>query len=169
MSGWANSLSTDSSNKKSGGIKMNSYYHEFVPGFNWWYIVAPVLILVMAIVGWQRYKGYRKPRSLEIRRGCSDKFLKIVAWIFTAVVTALIFLESADGIVQFFDNIAPASEYESALGSVFYMSFFLTSFVFIYWGLLVLVGRLAANIKYALLCQEREKREKVAKKKDPRV
>ncbi|MCL1840105.1 hypothetical protein FWF89_03915 [Candidatus Saccharibacteria bacterium] len=80
---------------------MSPYYHAFVPGWNWWYLFAPLSILATVLLAW----GIPTLRGGRIRR----TRLAINALLFMTIASAvgfsvLLFVESSNGIVQVFDN-----------------------------------------------------------------
>lgn len=84
---------------------MNSFYHEFEIGFNHWYIILPVVLVLAAVLGSKRY--YLEPETMKIRkRGKKLSNLNFVAVVLSDMaVTTLIALESSNGVIQFFTNL----------------------------------------------------------------
>ncbi len=104
---------------------MSNYYHEFTPGFNWVYIVAPALLVLVAWLGFRfgtRIKMVRRlyrnvpegkvqyNASVADKTGTlrmhvvSDSLDKVIGAISGIIVGRLLVSECFAGIVQYFDN-----------------------------------------------------------------
>ena len=130
-----------------------SYYHEIVVGFNWWFVLAPLFVVLEAVIGWRSFAL----RGGEIRRVKHRKLVDYTSAMFAIIVAALILIESADGIVQWLDNRTVAGE--SPVWNVG-MAPFVALFVgLIYWGVLVCIGRLFSLAKAGRLLEERQHRK----------
>ncbi|MDO4612339.1 MAG: hypothetical protein Q4B29_02695 [Candidatus Saccharibacteria bacterium] len=79
----------------------NSLYHKFIPGFNLWYVVAPVLIILVALACSKRYYLLE---DLRIRSRFNDRCIKVMATIASVIFGVLFALESRRGILQMCDN-----------------------------------------------------------------
>ena len=131
---------------------MNSYYHEFQIGFNWWFVVAPLLAVVMVAIGLSIF--HMDERTLKIRRSYNDRLFVVLATLFAVVVMVLIFAESSDGIVQWFDN--GLGKNESPVWSIVMMPFPVICLSGLYWMLLIVLGKLGAYIKCGYLHEKRQ-------------
>jgi|GEM_PF-5426410 len=106
---------------------MNRFYHEFTPGFNWWYVVLAAFFLVSVVYGHHEWFSTRaavwKFHGRRVRvNDIHSKYENLTAFskknkgmhylIFaeTAVLTVMMFAESFSGVIQFFDNHSGASD-----------------------------------------------------------
>lgn len=117
---------------------MNKYFHEFAPGFNWVYVIAPAMLVLVAWLGYRfgaRIKMVRRVRvdrmrgqmlygaSVADERGnlrinmVSDSFDKIIGTVAGLAVCYLLFTECSLGFIQWFDNSLGSSD--SAFWSLF--------------------------------------------------
>lgn len=117
---------------------MNKYFHEFAPGFNWVYVIAPAMLVLVAWLGYRfgaRVKMVRRVRvdrmrgqmlygaSVADERGnlrinmVSDSFDKIIGTVAGLTVCYLLFTECSLGFIQWFDNSLGSSD--SAFWSLF--------------------------------------------------
>ena len=135
----------------------NPFYHAFTPGFNWWYVVAILGIIVVALVGWNKYyiyaeHAYRK----DLFRRYNNKFIGLVSTFFTIVVMIMVCIESADGIVQFLNNGLEVNE--SPAWSVIVAPFVLIGVAGLYWTVLEYVGLWMAKRKKVALMRRLKQR-----------
>ena len=121
---------------------LNSYYHEFSIGFNWYYIVAPVLAILIGVIG---YHGHLFDRKRKKHMYFRSWVIPTTSMIFTIIVMALVMKESQHGIVQVFDN--NLGKYESPSSS--WVKAFLILFIsgFMYWAALTTLGSVALKIR----------------------
>lgn len=129
---------------------MSSYYHAFVPGFNWWYIVAPVMVLVVGYVGTKRF---RLTRSLKIKVVFNDRLLVLLSVLASVVFGIMLVIESMDGIIQLCDNAL--TKQDSPAWTLFTAPFVLVMAVFSYGSITYFVGRFMSYEKYSYLCRIR--------------
>ena len=80
-----------------------NYYHELEIGFNWWYVVAPLLVVIAILFGRTKYK-LNKETLTVLKRGGGDFLLRFVVVILDIVLHVLIVIESGAGILQFVAN-----------------------------------------------------------------
>ncbi len=104
---------------------MNKYFHEFTPGFNWVYIIAPAMLVLVAWLGYRfgaRVKMVHRVRvdhmrgqmlygaSVADERGnlyinmVSDSFDKIIGTVAGLAVCYMLLTECSLGLIQWFDN-----------------------------------------------------------------
>lgn len=144
--GEPNLASTHLNKTREGEKEMSPYYHEFVPGFNFWYIVAPAFLVVMALAGWCRYGLVLSERDgavrLRIRRYYDGRLLVVLSAAFALIVTVMIFFESCHGLVQWFDN--GLGRYESGVWSIVSAGFTLVLIAVLY-GMALLWAALAVS------------------------
>ena len=131
---------------------MNQFYHEIALTFNWWFVLAPLFVVLEAIIGWKSFAL----RDGEIRRVRHQKLVDYTSAMFAVIIFALILIESADGIVQLLDNGTPAGE--SSLWNVCMAPFVVLFASLFYWGVLVGIGRLFSFAKVGRLwCRQHRK------------
>lgn len=131
---------------------MNAYYHAFTPGFNFWYVLAPLFAVVVATIGARVY--YMDNDSKKIyRRRYNGLLVCISSIVFTIVIAVMIGNESFRGIVQYFDN--GLDRFESPVWSLVGAGMAVAMFSTLYAGLLVLIGRVAAWAKHGYLVEKR--------------
>ena len=78
---------------------MNEFYHEMSFGFNWWYLVGPLLMILMFFVGASRFSLNKS--TLKIRRKRENRFhLSVMAGVSDLILCILILRESFLGLLQ---------------------------------------------------------------------
>lgn len=84
---------------------MNNFYHEFVVGFNFWYVALPLLLFLAAFLGTRRY--YLESGGIRIKKRGKrlSKIDFITVVLSDMVVTILVVIESSSGVIQFFTNM----------------------------------------------------------------
>ena len=101
------------------------FFHEFAPGFNWVYVIAPAMLALVAWLGYRfgarvkMVRGVRIDRmrgqilygaSVADERGnlrinmVSDSFDKIIGTVAGLAVCYMLFAECSLGLIQWFDN-----------------------------------------------------------------
>lgn len=117
---------------------INSYYHTLtMPSWNWWYLVAPLFLVLAAILGRKYYHVVRTRRGLKIRARYNKTSKKLILAILALIVAIMIDNESGHWIVQWLDNgLGPN---ESAAWSVIIAPFVVVGVGWIYWGALLAV------------------------------
>ena len=103
------------------------YYHEITPGFNWWYITGPLMLIMMFYLGTKRFsikKGH-------LRRMAKERTYKLASIICGIIFMVQLSLESANGIVQIYDNglrgnDSPALSVSFAMGTIVIATMFYT-------------------------------------------
>ncbi|MDO4611339.1 MAG: hypothetical protein Q4B34_00525 [Candidatus Saccharibacteria bacterium] len=118
---------------------MSSFYHEFVPGFNTWYVVAPLLLVAAAIVGGVTLRRVNTSFQTGLALG-----LSIGASVY---ITDQVCEQSFNGILQLFDNCLAAGE--SGVWSVLFASVAIVFFAFLFGVMFFLSFWLGAKIKVA--------------------
>ena len=102
-----------------------SYFHSFTPGFNWVYVVAPLVLAVLAWLGFRFGASIKMQRKLFINRvygaaqynvcvanekgvlrvnACSDSLDKIIGTVAGLAVCYMLLTECSLGLIQWFDN-----------------------------------------------------------------
>ena len=135
------------------------FYHQFSVGFNWWMVLAPLFVVLEAVIGWRSFAL----RGGEIRRVRHKKLVDYTSAMFAIVVAALVLIESADGIVQLLDNRTVAGE--SPIWNVGAVPFVALFVGFFYWGVLVGIGRLFSLAKAGRLLERQHQHRKVRRTK----
>lgn len=86
---------------------MISYYHEVVPNFNYWYIILPVMTIIMVIIG---IKSIYKKGGKVYAKHFRDRLASRVAFLATIIITLMMLLESHSGVLQILDNQLSSSD-----------------------------------------------------------
>lgn len=78
---------------------MNELFHAFRPGFNWWYILTPAMLVFSGLI------GLRIPHVYTKRNGLTGIYQSpsvgnLVSVLFSILWCALLFIESGSGIMQ---------------------------------------------------------------------
>jgi len=84
----------------------NSYYHAFEVGFNWWFVLGPLMLIAVALLAFFRYK-YND--SLRIVNRYSGWLVLAAPFIVCPIFTWLLFKESLDGAMQKAYNLMTSS------------------------------------------------------------
>lgn len=132
----------------------NEFYHTFLPGFNWWYIVAPLMVLLMSAFG----ASNRRLNEKSLRIMGRDKrgyLLNALALILDFFLYLLVVRESAVGIVQLFANHLSPDD-NPAWAIILFVFAVSVSAVFVY-ELLVYAGKLGTHLKIVYLKKKRRK------------
>ena len=79
-----------------------SFYHNFLPGFNFWYVALPLFIILAAVIGYYKY-GLENDRVFH---RYVDRFLKITSGTMAVIFGAMYIVESGIGIIQLSLNAA---------------------------------------------------------------
>lgn len=82
----------------------NPYYHEFTIGFNWWYLMLPAMMILLAALGSLQFGISERTGKIARRREGFTILLKAVTYISTVVFMLVFTFESWAGILQFFAN-----------------------------------------------------------------
>jgi len=97
---------------------MNPYFHSFMPGFNLWYLVGPLTIVLTSILAWCL-------PTLQNGRVSRTNFTAgtVLAMVIGSalIFTTMLFVESGAGAIQFFDNMLTTSD--SPVWSLFLAGF----------------------------------------------
>lgn len=78
---------------------MNEYYHDFAAGFNSWYVVVPLFMLLIFFIGTSKYVLDAKNLRIKRRRK-NDCLIRVTAAAMVVASFSLIMMESMAGIVQ---------------------------------------------------------------------
>lgn len=131
---------------------MNTFFHAFAPGFNWWYVVAPFGLLVMILVGTRQYKivGDR------VRQVFNKNLFCMIAVVFVLIFMVMVYAESSFGIIQSFDNnLLPG---ESPIWSVIMMPMAIIAMGMFYGAILYAAGTIAGWAKCGQLHEQLRER-----------
>ena len=74
----------------------NEYYHEFHVGFNWCFIVAPLLLLAMVLICWHGAHLWRGVRGYRIRV-FRTWVIPTLASLFTTIIEKTLMLRKIEG------------------------------------------------------------------------
>lgn len=145
---------------------MNTYYHDFTIGFNFWMVFLVIGGIIMVIISKNFYVVDFRENGRPFVRGRYES-KKINSNInVTALVMAIAFeimfgLESWRGLIQFFDN--NLAKNDDPMWSIF-----LALFAFVIIGIIVemifaAIGYAAASISHNILIDEIKKSKKIVK------
>lgn len=131
---------------------MNEMYHSFTIGFNWWFVVGPVMALIMALIGSLKYyldgiKIKRAPKGF-------DKWLKIAAAGFDVILHVMIFEESLIGMLQWLINHTDGDPIWSVIVAPIIMLF---TFILAYCAFYT-CGKLGEWAKHGYVIDKRKER-----------
>ncbi|MBR3270180.1 hypothetical protein IKG07_02950 [Candidatus Saccharibacteria bacterium] len=82
---------------------MNEFYHEFSVGFNWWYVLLPLQCVLMIAFGASNLH-LNKRNNRIMRWSKSNTATNILAAIMMVILTIVMIVESASGVIQMLDN-----------------------------------------------------------------
>lgn len=84
---------------------MSSYYHQFTPGWNWYYLFAGVSLLLAVLLGIRQVKFDQKRLKLAyVRDDVSDPVMGVLSVIDAVIFGIMLWVESEHGILQWLDN-----------------------------------------------------------------
>ena len=127
----------------------NPFYHYFTPGFNWWYVIAVLGLVLVALVGYCKYYVYTEYSYRRLMKRYNDRFIDFASTVITIVLTIMVYRESFRGIVQFLDNGLAVDE--NPAWSVLLAPFMMLSIVGMYWTVLSFTGRFVSRKRKASL------------------
>lgn len=77
----------------------NDLYHGFTPGFNVWYVLLVVFLIL--VVAWSlNCSKLSKTKRRILRRDKEDKILNVIVIVFDVILHIFIAFESGAGLVQ---------------------------------------------------------------------
>ena len=79
---------------------LSSYYHAFTPGFNAWYVVLPLLMVIALLFG----KGQYHLIGRKVKQRYNNNMFAITSCLGAGIMMILVACESFSGLIQFFDN-----------------------------------------------------------------
>lgn len=126
---------------------MNMYYHNFVPGFNLWYVLAPGFIVLMAVLAAKNV--YASSVTHYASQYYTNALFKIIAAICSIIISVLITIESGFGLVQLFDNMLTASD--SGVWSILFAVLAIPALGYFYYHLLMTVEKIVRQRKVDIL------------------
>lgn len=142
---------------------MNAFYHSFEPGFNWWYVVAPVLFVLCVFYGSKRSR-LSDEGKLMVRR---NHYYRLAALAIVAglVIGWMVVSESWYGLVQTFDN--KLGKYESGIVSTIEAGIAVVCLVVFYGLACYFGGVIASKVKrWALIRKLTRIRTKAMRRRD---
>ena len=110
-----------------------SYYHAFIPGFNFWYLYVPAMIGLFYLLGYKSIRVVRRDGRKKFRR-LSPRFVGFLSVIASIIFGVLLCAESMNGIVQTFDN-AFANDGSSPVYSLIFAGCAVGFLIMIFFGL----------------------------------
>ncbi|MBO7132342.1 hypothetical protein J6V85_03770 [Candidatus Saccharibacteria bacterium] len=141
---------------------MNAYYHEFAVGFNWWMVIGAMMVVSMVLLGVYRY--YLNSEVRVIRR-FEDKLISIIAAFEAAIFGFLLFVESRDGIIQYFDN--GLTEFDSPIWSIILMPFVIIFAAIFFFVILFGVCKIASWARKGYIYEK--KKEVLRNRRNERI
>lgn len=131
---------------------MNEFYHAFTVSFNWWFVVAPAMLIFMVVYGTTNLKLNK--RSLRImRRDKKDFLLNIVVIGLDIILHVLILAESAVGILQSLLN--HLGEYDDPLWALILFVIGLSFSGVIVYAIFFVAAKLGERLKRRILIEIR--------------
>ncbi len=131
---------------------MSRYYHEFTVGWNWWMLAASIMVGLMVVLGvMQHYMT----SDLKIKGRYNEKLFAFAATVFAIIFGLMVFIESYDGTVQWFDN--RLSKGESGILSFGFAGFAIIGASLIFFALLYGIAVLTSWTREGYLCEKRKK------------
>ncbi|MDR3298290.1 MAG: hypothetical protein LBT19_02920 [Candidatus Nomurabacteria bacterium] len=115
----------------------SAYYHEFTPGFNWWYVTGPLFVLISFGIGWiiprirKNSKGERHVKAIF-----TEAFGYLVATPLALIWGVMLFAESFDGAVQYMDNTILTSA-DSGVYSLVFALMAMLAIIVMMWVIVV--------------------------------
>jgi len=131
---------------------MSRYYHEFTIGFNWYYLVAPVMLVLVGLVGASRFK---LGTDLKIRSRFNERLTIITSVLAGVALAWMLYSESIAGIIQWFDNCLTSRD--SGVYSLFLAGCAVMVVSMFYGVLAFYIARIASNVRRNVLIQKRSR------------
>ena len=88
---------------------MNSFYHSFSIGFNWWFVLLPLQVVIMVAFGLSNVKLAHRTRKI-LRRDKKGTIAALLAISMDVILMIAIVMESSAGIIQVIDNHLSAED-----------------------------------------------------------
>ena len=138
---------------------MTEYYHSFRAGFNWWYVIVPLMFVVCVLFATLLYRlgVRRRDGRLRVKQSYKQLTQAFVAIPLTIIAIWMIAAESWNGLIQFFDN--HLTDGDSPAWSVIMAAFAMSSIAILIFGLYYEV---AFNLGRIIKCALYRKQIKVA-------
>lgn len=124
------------------------YYHELSVSFNWWFLLAPLLVLAVFLFGTTKYKLSTSKRHIRKRQD-DGWMLKAVVAIADVSLHILILIESGAGSMQLVANILGSSSNIAWMPAIMAAGY-ICSFV-LYGSILYVAGKKGELSKKARL------------------
>lgn len=107
---------------------MNSFYHAFSIGFNWWFVMLPLQVVMMVWFGASCRKFNWKTGKI-MRRDKKGTIASLLALAMDIILIIAIVLESSAGIIQVIDNHLAATD--DPMWSLILFALSITAFAFL--------------------------------------
>ena len=133
---------------------MNAFYHQFSVSFNLWFVVAPLMVLVMALFGFTKYKLDRSSLAI-LGRDKGNYIMSVMAVAFDVVLHVLILFESAAGLLQAVTNHLGRND--SPIWALILLAVGIVISAFAFYYLFFMVGKMSSRLKLKWLKAERSK------------
>ena len=82
---------------------MNSFYHSFSIGFNYWFLLLPLEVILMIGFGASNVKLDKKTNKI-LRRDKKGTITNFFAIVMDIILIIVVLLESTAGVIQTLDN-----------------------------------------------------------------
>lgn len=139
---------------KGGSEMSKEFYYEFEPGFNTWYVLAPLCVLVFLVFGLMKFYMVGPERKIA-RRGVRYQFLlKGCALVTDLAMGVLVVNESLVGVMQFLVN--HLAEYESPRWVFPLTVIILTAMTATYFYILIGAAKIGSLIMLGYLMELRQ-------------
>lgn len=122
----------------------NDLYHSFVPGFNFWYVLLPVFLLLVVGFALSCLKMSKKRRRI-LKRDKEDKVLNAIVIAFDVIFHIFFIFESGAGLIQVIIN--SLGDDSDAGWVLFLLPISLMVSVMMIYGLLFGAGKLTKYLK----------------------
>ena len=134
---------------------MNSFYHAFSIGFNWWFVLLPLQVVMMIWFGASCRKLNRRTGKI-MARDKKGTVANILAISMDIILVIAVVLESSAGIIQMIDNNLSADD--DPMWSLILFVFIMTAFAFLMYYVFLGASVFGRQAKLAYLREIRKKK-----------
>ena len=137
---------------------MNTYYHNFEIGFNYWYLALPMMMLVMGLVGSFRYQLMADGKIRKKGRGFTI-LIKAAAMALSVFMVFFMMAESAMGLLQLFANAL--GKEEDIAWAIFSATFALMVLLVAIYLIFLCCAKIGQWAKLGYLIEKKRQRRKL--------
>ena len=135
---------------------MNNLYHSFSVTFNWWFILFPIQIVIMAIFG--SFNCWMTAERKIVSRDKNNFLSSVCSVIMAGILMVLVVKESMTGLIQLFDNgLAPD---DNPAWSIFFAAIAVAIFAIVAYYILLYAAKIGKKLKRVYLIEVRRKNRK---------